>query len=247
MLRLEGKSAIISGAGTGIGLAIATLFRREGCRLVLADISGAQVDVAAELDAVPAHCDVSVSEDVRKACALAESTYGKVDIFVANAGVGSPPRMITDEDPATLDTLLSINTKGAWLAIHHAAPIMKRSGGGSIVLMASMAGLIGHVGMSAYAASKAGIIGLTVSAARELGPDGVRVNALCPGPTDTEKRRAFREANGLPLQQSADDLPIPLGRVARPAEVADAALFLAGDQSSFVTGVVLPVSGGQYS
>jgi len=246
--RLLDKVAVITGAGTGIGLAIATLFHREGCRLVLADISGDQDDVAAALPgALPIRCDVSNADDMSKMFARAEEAFGKLDILVGNAGIGTPAKLIVDDDVTTIEKLLAVNTKSAWLGIHYAAPIMQRAGKGSIILMGSMAGLLGFSGMSAYAASKAGIVGLTVSAARELGGDGVRVNAICPGPTDTEKRRAFRAENGLAVHQAPEELPIALGRVGQPSEIANAALFLASDESSFITGAVLPVSGGQYS
>lgn len=240
--RLQGKVAIVTGAGSGIGLAAAHLFAAQGARVVCADISGREDDAAASIGAaaVPVHVDVTRGDDVKRMVDTATQQFGALDVLMNNAGVGGPHLRLADVDEEMFDALIAVNLRGTFLGMKYAIPAMLRSGGGSIVNTASASALVGWKGLATYAAAKAAVVQLTKSAALDYAKDGVRINAICPGMTYT----------GLAGASPTDDipdgsyLPTPMARWGQPTELASAALFLASNESSFVTGAVLAVDGG---
>jgi NAD(P)-dependent dehydrogenase (short-subunit alcohol dehydrogenase family) len=240
-MKLADKVAVVTGAGSGIGRAVARAFHQEGARLVVADISGDEKVTAEALGdgAVAVRCDVSRSEDVAALMAAAVSAFGRIDVLCNNAGVSSAVARTGEFDEAEFDRVLSINLRSVFLGLRHALPVMVEGGGGSVVNVASTAGLVAYPGLSAYCAAKAGIIQLTRVAAIEYAADNIRVNALCPGNTDTPLARSFKGDVGVKAMGAT-----PMGRLARPEEMASAAVFLAGPDSSFVTGAVLTADGG---
>jgi NAD(P)-dependent dehydrogenase (short-subunit alcohol dehydrogenase family) len=238
---LEGKVAIVTGAGSGIGRASAELFAREGAKVVCADLSGKQDGVAASIGegAVAVRTDVSHSDDVRRMVETAVENFGKLDVLFNNAGIGGGGRaLLADVDVETFDRQIAVHLKGVFLGMKHAIPEMLRSGGGSIINTASAAGLVGWKELSPYSAAKGGVVLLTKSAALDYAEAGVRVNAICPGMTWTG---LTGKATGSTLESKPDQ---PMRRWGRPDELAAAALFLASDAASFITGAALPVDGG---
>ncbi|MET8649646.1 SDR family NAD(P)-dependent oxidoreductase [Nocardia aurea] len=240
--RLAGKVAVITGAASGIGRATATLFVREGARVVCADISGREKQTAADLgeSAVGVHVDVADPDAVKRMIATAVEEFGRLDVLFNNAGYGGPRGPLTEFDDDIFDRLVAVNLKSVYLGMKYAIPAMLANGGGSVINTASTAGLVGQKGQAVYAAAKGGVVQMTKSVALDFATRGVRVNAICPGMTWTAL--AHRGDEGPP---PADLIPPqPMKRWGMPEEIAAAALFLAGDESSFVTGTALPVDGG---
>jgi NAD(P)-dependent dehydrogenase (short-subunit alcohol dehydrogenase family) len=242
MGRLSGKVAVVTGAGSGIGRASAARFAEEGAQVVLADISGRQDDAAESIgaSAIAVHADVTLSDDVDAMITAAEREFGRVDVLMNNAGAGGPRMPLAEMDEETFDSVVRLNLRSTFLGMRYAIPVMLRGGGGSIINIASAAGLVGWKGSAAYAAAKGGVVQLTKSAALDYATQGIRVNAICPGMTWTGL------AGGTEGTSPPDDLvpPQPMKRWGMPFELAAAALFLASDESSFVTGAAIPVDGG---
>ena len=246
MTRLAGRAAIVTGAASGIGRAIAERFAAEGAAVLIADVQrDAGEAVAAAIRAGGGRAelvgtDVTAETEVRAMVDAAVARFGRLDILVNNAGIG---RFVPFEqlEPGEWDRIFAVNLRAAYLACRAAMPHLKGSGHGAILNLSSQSGLQGQPMNEAYCASKAGVILFTRSLARELAPDGVRVNCICPGGTETALLRAFRRT--ITTVESAPASP-PLGRFARPEEIAAAALFLVSDDASYVTGVALPVDGG---
>ncbi|WP_216893500.1 SDR family NAD(P)-dependent oxidoreductase [Nocardia alni] len=244
MGRLAGKVAVITGAGSGIGRASAELFAQEGAKVVCADISGEEKDAAAAIGAAAAavHADVSVSADVQRIIAAAEDNFGRLDILFNNAGFGGPKKLITEQTEEDYDRVLAVNLKSVFLGMKYGITAMLRTGGGSVINTSSAAGLVGWEKNAIYGASKGGVIQMTKAAALDFAQQGIRINALCPGMTWTGLVPGSRE-NPLPPTEGYRP-PAPMARWGLSSELATAALFLACDDSSFVTGIALPVDGG---
>ena len=249
MDRLEGKVALITGAGSGIGKVTAERFAAEGAEVVVADLAVDEAEaVAAGITAAggAAHAvgvDVADEDRVDAMVAAAVDTYGGLHVLVNNAGIfPADDGGVRDTPPATWQKVMEVNLKGVWLGCRAAIPAMLESGGGSIVNIASFVALMGAAtAQVAYTASKGGVLALTREAAVEYARSGIRVNALCPGPIETP---LLAELLADPVRRQRRLVHIPLGRFGRPEEIAAAALFLASDESSFVTGSALVVDGG---
>ncbi|HEY2717902.1 MAG TPA: SDR family oxidoreductase [Solirubrobacterales bacterium] len=242
--RLEGKVTIITGGLSGIGRAMVERFLAEGAIVTVADLREDVVEAAKEIDERldGVQVDVAEGEQVEAAVATVVERHGRLDVLCNNAGVSGVPGPLTGIEEEVFDQVIRVNLRGAFLGMKYAIPAMLASGGGSIVNTASGAGLVGFPGYSAYAASKGGVVLMTLTAAAEYSAAGVRVNAICPGATNTEMTAAIMEADAEIREQALGRHPI--GRFAEPGEQAAAALFLASDDSSFITGVALPVDGG---
>ncbi len=243
-MRLKDKVAIVTGGGQGIGKVTALTFAREGAKVAVADINmTAAQAVADEIGAADGQAkaiflDVSRAESVEAAVRTVHETYGRIDVLVNNAGITRDARMqkMTEEQ---FDAVINVNLKGVWLCSKAVAPIMIAGGGGSIINAASVVGLYGNFGQTNYVAAKSGVIGMTKTWARELGPNHIRVNAIAPGFTATEMIATVPEKVLESVRERT-----PLRRLGTPEDIANAYLFLASDESSFITGVTLSVDGG---
>lgn len=249
MGRLDGKVALITGAGDGIGREAALLFATEGARVVVADAvpAGGQATVdavtAAGGDARFVEADVSRDEQVAAMIRFATDTYGALHVLYNNAGIFPPDDGgVTETPESTWDRVMAVNLKGVWLGCRHGVPALVASGGGSIVNVASFVALMGAAtAQVAYTASKGGVLAFTREVAVEYARQGVRANALCPGPIDTPM---LAELMSDPARRERRMVHIPMGRLGQAQEIARAALFLASDESSFMTGSALVVDGG---
>lgn len=238
--RLEGRTALVTGAARGIGAAIAAAFHREGARLALLDREGEMcADLAASLGAISMEVDLADAAQTVEVTTAAVEALGGVDVLVNNAGIlrMAPLLDITVED---WDATFDVNVRAMLLTTQVVGRAMVRAGGGAIVNMASMGGKVGSPNQAHYAASKAAVIGLTRVTAMELGPHGVRANCICPGYVLTEMGAATR----TPEMVAKWSAMSPLGRCAEPCEVADMAVFLASDEARYCTGQAMNVSGG---
>jgi NAD(P)-dependent dehydrogenase (short-subunit alcohol dehydrogenase family) len=248
--RLEGKVAVLTGAGSGIGRAAALLFAREGAKLVLGDRSEAVHETARLIQesggsASGLEMDAGIEADVRQMVGTALSTHGRLDIAFANAGISGGLASIFEMTPEQWTEVLRVNLIGPWLMVKHAGKAMADARqGGSIILTASVAGLRSGAGGPAYSASKAGVINLAMVSAQQLSETNVRVNALCPGLTETGMTKpVFDIARDKGVSNKLGRLN-PLRRAAQPDELARVALFLASDDASYINGQAIVVDGG---
>ena len=231
--RLHGKVAIVTGAGSGIGKRTVELFREQGATVIGADVKSAEVE-----------CDAGDEGAVEALVAKAVADHGKLDVFFANAGISGGLPGIFEQDAGDWAEILRVNLIGPFLAIKYAAPHMKTGGGGSIICTASVAGIRAGAGGPAYSASKAGVINLVKVAATQLCDSNIRVNAICPGLIETGMTKGIYDmARGAGREDAIGQLN-PLRRGGEPNEIANAALFLASDESSYVNGHALVVDGG---
>lgn len=242
---LSGKVALITGAGSGIAAAAARLFHKEGACIVLADVSGKEVDLAAELGerAVACRADVSKSEDVQAMIGMAIAEFGQLDILCNVAGITGPQGSLEDALEEDFDRVINVNIRGLLLSMKFALPHLVQGDGGVIVNISSATALVGMPGLAVYSATKGAIIATTRVIAAEYASKGVRANVICPGGIETPiyLEHLARDPESVNKTVSL----IPAGRVGKPEEIAQAMLFLASDASSYMTGAVVPVDGGQ--
>jgi NAD(P)-dependent dehydrogenase (short-subunit alcohol dehydrogenase family) len=236
-MRLEGKVAIVTGAGSGIGRGIAERYAQEGARVVVNDVNaGAAEAVAGAIGGLAVPADVSSSADVDRLFDTTIAELGGVDVLVNNAGLIDVERHFLDADEQWWDRVIAVNLKGQFLCAHRAARWMAAHGGGAIVNLSSGGARAAHRGMVAYDASKGGVEAMTRAMALDLGPYGIRVNALAPGAIDV---RGFDPEDAAKRGET-----IPLGRIGYPEDIAGPAVFLASEDARYVTGVAISVDGG---
>lgn len=248
MRGLKGKRVVITGAGQGIGAAIARRFAEEGCRLLLFDLRPEPLGtLAADLAAAGAEVhtvigDVSVLDDARRAGEQAEHLWGEVDILINNAGISTDAQSFFDLPPERWQRVLDVNLTGMFLISQQVGRLIKKAGGGVIVNMSSTNGIVGEAGIPHYNASKGGVTLLTKSMAIDLAPLNIRVNAVCPGMIRTPLTETVNTGEDFFKEYARS---IPMARVGKPEEVAGAFAFLASDDATFITGETLVVDGGQ--
>ncbi len=246
MGRLPGRVAIVTGGASGIGQATATLFAKEGARVVIGDRNDQMGEETAAAirglggEARFVHAEITRSADVRKVVKDALDTFGRLDVVVNNAAIAGGDGVL-EIDEAGWDQVLAVVLKGPFLFIQAALPAMQAQGSGSFVNIASVNGLMG-LGEEAYSAAKAGLINLTQNVATRYGRQGIRANAICPGTVHTPIWQKVLETSPDVFERLSRWYP--LGRVGEPEDIARAALFLASDEASWITGAVLPVDGG---
>lgn len=251
MERLKNKTAIITGGSGGIGKATAKIFTQEGAKVLLVDIDKEALIKAKEeiessnIDYVVA--DVTNSKDVANYAKVAKDYLGNVDIFFNNAGVEGQVKPIAEYPEKEFQKVIDVNVKGVWLGLKHIIPLMNGSNGGSIIITSSVAGLMGTANVSPYVASKHATIGIMKSVALECAPKKIRVNTINPSPVDNRMMRSLEDGFAPGKADEAKksfEQAIPLGRYAESEEIGNLALFLASDESKFITGTVMTIDGG---
>jgi NAD(P)-dependent dehydrogenase (short-subunit alcohol dehydrogenase family) len=248
MTSMLGEVALITGAGSGIGRAAALLFAREGAKTIIVDIddlAGAQTVSLVEAaggEALFVHADVTIEDDIAAMVAMATERYGRLDAAFNNVGHPGYFCGVLETTSEQWDHVATIDLKATWLCVKHEIPAMLASGGGAIVNTATTGVIHTVPNMAAFTAFKHGIVGLTKSVARDYAALNIRANVLCPGATATSMLLGSLDKLGLTAEQMAAQ--IPMRRMARPEEQAEAAVWLCSKRSSFITGVVLPVDGG---
>ncbi len=250
----SGKVAVITGGGGGIGRATALAFAEHGAKVVVVDSNPADGQASADIvtqrggDACFVPADVTKSADVQHYVRETLATFGRIDCFFNNAGIEGRVAPTQEYDEAVFDAVIAVNLKGVFLGMRHVLPVMLRQESGTIVNTASVAGLFGGPGMAAYVASKHGVIGLTKVASSDVAPQGVRVNAICPGPVETRMMRSLeaqRNPNDPESAHAMMSASVPDGRYALPEEIANTVLYLCSDLSGHVTGTHVVIDGGR--
>ena len=243
-----GQVALVTGAGSGMGLVTAQAFAEAGAAVVLSDINEAAVTAAAEALSASGHkalavaCDVADESQVATMIARTVATFGRLDMAFNNAGIMIPPADAADEPAEAFDSVTAVNLRGVWASMKHELAQMRRQGSGAIVNCSSLGGLVGGPRRASYHATKHGVIGLTRSAALEYAPRGIRINAVCPGTIETPMVAEMIARGELDVQEATKNEPI--GRLGGPVEIAAVVLWLCSPGASFVIGVALPVDGG---
>lgn len=249
-MRLQNKVAVITGGGSGMGLAGVQLFAAEGARVVVADLDSVAAKEAAAAvieqggEAVAVEADVSSLDGNQAIVDAALDSFGAVDVFWANAGVAAPMSPVSEQSIDFFDRLMAVNAKGPWLGARVAMPHLKKRPVASFIITSSLSGFRARPNNSAYSASKGAAIQLTRALSVEFAPE-VRVNSVAPVSTETPMLRTFMaKQDDIDATIAGQRAGVPLGRLALPEDIAKAALFLAGNDSEFITGVTIPVDGG---
>lgn len=246
----EGKVALVTGAGSGIGRASALAFARSGARVAVCDVNSAgggdtvQQIASAGGEARFFKADVTDEQQVQELIDSCVEAFGRLDYAHNNAGIGAMPAPLHDADRASFERVLAVNVVGVWLCLKHEARVMLAQGSGAIVNTASLAGLIGFPSNVAYSASKHAVVGITRTAALEYAQAGIRVNAVCPSFINTPMVEGLIAAAGPRMSLERLAHMQPMGRLGTVEEVAEAVVWLCGDASAFITGVALPIDGG---
>jgi NAD(P)-dependent dehydrogenase (short-subunit alcohol dehydrogenase family) len=250
----SGKVALITGGGGGIGRATALTFAENGAKVVVVDSNPADGQASADIvtqrggDARFVPADVTNSTDVQRYVRDTLAAFGRIDCFFNNAGIEGRVAPTQEYDEAVFDAVIAVNLKGVFLGMRHVLPVMLRQASGAIVNTASVAGLFGGPGMAAYVASKHGVIGLTKVASSDVARQGVRVNAICPGPVETRMMRSLeaqRNPNDPESVHAMMSASAPDGRYALPEEIANTVLYLCSDLSGHITGTHVVIDGGR--
>lgn len=247
---LKDKVAIITGGGHGIGEGIALVFAREGAKVLV--VTHHEDTCKAVADKINANggkaayfkADVSKAEDVKAMVDYAVKTFGRIDCAVNNAGIQGDTFNVADMPIENLEKVFALNVRGVFLCCQEEIKAMRKTGGGAILNMSSISGLHGDPGISQYNITKHGILGLTRSAALEEIKNGIRINAICPGPTETPLVQKFREADPAAFAEILKKSAIPIDRLAQPEEIGNVAAFLCSDLASYVCGASIVVDGG---
>jgi 3-oxoacyl-[acyl-carrier protein] reductase len=245
-MRLDGKIALVTGAGSGIGKCIAETYAREGARVALADVNGDTAKSTARSignNAIALRCDISKKADIDGVVDETVAAFGGLDILVNNAGAAHTNKSLLEIGEAEYDRVFAVNVKGVFLACQAVVPVLRKQGGGIIINIGSTAGLRPRPGLSAYNATKGAVHVLTKSLAVELAPDRIRVCAIAPVATETPLLPSF--LGPAPGMREKFIATVPLGRLALPQDIADAALFLASAEAKFLTGNIMEVDGGR--
>ncbi|MBR9911800.1 MAG: SDR family oxidoreductase [Gammaproteobacteria bacterium] len=250
-MRLKDKVVLITGAAGAIGIAAVKRFSEEGAKVMLADVNLESLQpLVAQLGADRAACvavDVTQPDQVENMVRACTDAFGGIDVFVANAGIEGKIGEIIDSDVANLDKVLAVNVRGVWLGLHYVIPVMKNGGGGSIIITSSGAGVKGAANMVPYNTSKHAVIGMMRCAALECTQYNIRVNTVNPGPIESRMMRSIAEGfapgGGDDFNQKIT-AQTPMGRYGQPVEIANMMVFLGSDESSYCTGSVYMVDGG---
>lgn len=248
MALLANRIAIVTGAASGFGAEISRQYVAEGAKVVVADLNEAGAKaIAAELgaSAIAVRCDVSLRVDINNLVDMAVKHFGTVDIVVNNAGYTHKNQSMLDTDEAAFDRCFDVNVKSIYLMAQAVVPLMRKKKSGVIINVGSVSGIRPRPGLVWYAASKAAANLVSKAMAAELGPDNIRVNAICPVLSPTGMVESFMGMENTPENRAKFVGSIPMGRLATPLDIAKAALYLASDMSDFITGVELPVDGGR--
>ena len=250
-MRLENKTAIVTGGASGFGAGIAQRFAHEGASVVVADINDPEGEsIASEIrdsggDAVYIHADVTSRSDTKRMISAAVEHSGQLDILINNAGFSHANKSFTEVADEEFDRVYNVNVKAVYIAIQEAIPVFKRQGHGCIINTSSTAALRPRPGLAVYCSSKGAVSNLTKALAVEFAGDQIRINALCPVIGETGMLETFMGVPDTPENRKKFEATIPMGRFSTPSDVAAAALFLASDDASFITGVTMEVDGGR--